>query len=464
MDAAERKEIKALKAKLEAAEATIARLASSASLGNQQQAASMADEQADVDHSRFPLFRKVQRGVTQSLDRLKLPQTSEGASAGFPYLASEKEVKEAPESSVQQLFKQQLKEVPESSVEQLFQKYDVDASGLLDIDEFRAFLKEIKLPNVDLSVPDFRVLAKDTAASAAKSAESLVSGTAKSAETFASDTARSADDFAKSVSRSVNDLAKGVNDLAASAGVPGATARVPVTIVGGLGSGYKEILSATSSGKDLPVEPLILAIERQATLTMQLGGFMQLIVKLDQGNMRTVRESWERHGRPSSLRELLEAEVAEGVVEPARLKEGSAALSLLWSMRAKRFWTTVADGFADKDSTESSTAFGTRAYENELEPYHAFLFRNTFRAGLRALPSRKDMLQSMALMPAESMGLGACWQGWEESAAAGKDLTPEERMAACLVELRECSEATKRVTNLVQAQLDELGLRDDRKL
>ena len=59
---------------------------------------------------------------------------------------------------------------------------------------------------------------------------------------------------------------------------------------------------------------------------------------------------------------------------------------------------------------------------------------------------------------------GASVQGSRASAAAGEGLTPDERMAACLVELRECSEATKRVTNLVQAQLDELGLRDDRKL
>ena len=70
----------------------------------------------------------------------------------------------------------------------------------------------------------------------------------------------------------------------------------------------------------------------------------------------------------------------------------------------------------------------------------------------------------MALMPSESMGLGSCWEGWEDSASAGEDLTADERMAMCLVELRECSEATKRVTNMVQAQLDELGLRDDRKL
>ena len=48
---------------------------------------------------------------------------------------------------------------------------------------------------------------------------------------------------------------------------------------------------------------------------------MQLIVKLDQANMRTVRTAWEKHGRPVTVRELLAAEVAAGVQEPARLTE-----------------------------------------------------------------------------------------------------------------------------------------------
>jgi len=419
MDAAQDKEIEELKAKLKAAEATIAELSSSDGKPGPQWDANVIGEQA-IEGSRFPLFRKVQSSVSKSY---------------LDYLDSKR------------------KDVPDPSVEQLFEKFDVDRSGKLEIDEFREMVKELNLP-VDLSVPNFGAMAEDAA---------------KSAETLVSDTAKSADDFAKSVLGGVNSLAKdvskGVNELAVSAGVSGATASVPVTLVGGLGSGYKEILAGASLGtKDVPVEPLILAIERQATLTTQLGGFMQLIVQLDQSNMRTVRESWEQHGRPNSLRELLEAEVEEGVIEPTRLKEGSAALSLLWSMRAKRFWTTVADGFADQENTESSSAFGIRAYANELEPYHGFIFKNTFRTALRALPSRTQMLGNMALMPSESMGLDTCWEGWEDSVAAGEALTKDERMAACLVELRECSDVTKRVTNMVQAQLDELGLRDDRKL
>ena len=423
MDAAQDKEIKELKAKLKAAEATITKLRSSAPARPWHASVVGMDvgEQEVLENSRFPMFRQLQSSVSRSY---------------IDYIDDKKKDEERP------------------SVQQLFTKYDADRSGLIDIDEFRDMVWELGLP-VDLSVPDFGSMAGD----AAKSAETFASGLAK-------DTAKAASGLAKDTAKAASGLAKGVNDLAASAGVPGATASVPVTLVGGLGSGYKEILSGTSlvGGRDVPVEPLIRAIERQATLTNQLGGFMQLIVKLDEGNMRTVRTSWEAHGKPSTLRALLEAEVAEGVVEPARLREGSAALSLLWSMRAKRFWTTVADGFADHENSESSSAFGIRAYAAELEPYHGFIFKRTFRTALRALPSRAEMLGNMALTPSASMGLDTRWQGWEDSAAAGEDLTPDERMAACLVELRECSEATKRVTNMVQAQLDELGLRDDRKL
>ena len=43
-------------------------------------------------------------------------------------------------------------------------------------------------------------------------------------------------------------------------------------------------------------------------------------------------------------------------------------------------------------------------------------------------------------------------------------LLQQERRAACLSELRQCSEATRKVTDHVQALLDELGLHDDRRL
>ena len=50
---------------------------------------------------------------------------------------------------------------------------------------------------------------------------------------------------------------------------------------------------------------------------------MRLVVRCDAHNTRTVRESWERHGRPAGLRRLLEAEAAAGVQQPALLEEAA---------------------------------------------------------------------------------------------------------------------------------------------
>jgi len=432
MHPSQQDEIRALKAKLRAAEATIAELSS---LRHRRPDSLQTELSTNFEDSRFPLFRKAQSALDDLWARRGRDIASDGHAFANATLPTPGEEAAATDPATG---------ARDASVERLFKQYDADNSGLIDIDEFSKFVEDASRGLVEVipSFPEFCVV-EEVERFGEWSKE-----TYQTAETAAKDTAKSVMDA--------------VNNLGAS--LPGAAAAVPFTLVGGVGNGYKALLPLIAAGKGVPVEGLILAIERQATISAQLGGFMQLIVKLDEANMRTVRQAWEKHGRPATVRELLVMEVADGVQEPARLKEGSASLSLLWSMRSKRFWTIVADGFAEQDNSEPSSAFGIRAYAEELEPYHGFILRNTFRTGLRALPSRTEMLGNMALMPTEKMGLDACWADWKESAAAGECLAPEERMAACLVELRECSEATKRVSGVVQAQLDEFGLRDDRKL
>lgn len=95
-----------------------------------------------------------------------------------------------------------------------------------------------------------------------------------------------------------------------------------------------------------------------------------------------------------------------------------------------------------------------------MEPYHGFLLKSTFRTGLRALPSREAMLTSMGVTPRDD----ASSVSSPDRSMAAEDLSDEQRRAACLAELRECSRATQAVTDYVQAVLDELGLRDDRRL
>ena len=352
-------EILALKAKLRAAEATIAELTAKARRPESH------TEASSFEDSRFPLFRKAQSQAMagwgklwgEPEDKLTTPpdtgrnQASDGHLA---YLASEEQRMAAEEKA------------SNASVEQIFQRYDADNSGQIDLEEFRQFLQDMSrgvieaipsLPEFDFSVEEegrrFGEWSKETYGTA----ESMAYETAeKTAETL------------KGTAQSVVNAVQGLG-AAAAASMPGAPAAVPLTLIGGVGSGYKEllasgqaaqvpVLTATSrhtspylaiashtspyvairrhtsphlatprhtsphlAASQVPVLELITAVERQARLSMELGGFMQLIVKLDEGNMRAVRQAWEKHGRPLTVRELLQAEVAAGVQEPTRLKE-----------------------------------------------------------------------------------------------------------------------------------------------
>ena len=97
------------------------------------------------------------------------------------------------------------------------------------------------------------------------------------------------------------------------------------------------------------------------------------------------------------LRSLLEAERSSGV-HPAVgvLAEPSAALSLVWMLRSLRFQTSFLLGLLEGDRTAPLSKIVRDAYRSHLEPYHNFWLKNTFRAGLGAIPRREEFLQRLA--------------------------------------------------------------------
>ena len=237
-------EILALKAKLRAAEATIAELTAKARRPESH------TEASSFEDSRFPLFRKAQSQAMagwgklwgEPEDKLTTPpdtgrdQASDGHLA---YLASEEQRMAAEEKA------------SNASVEQIFQRYDADNSGQIDIDEFRQFLQDMSrgvieaipsLPEFDFSVEEegrrFGEWSKETYGTA----ESMAYETAeKTAETLKG--------TAQSVVNAVQELG-----AAAAASMPGAPAAVPLTLIGGVGSGYKELLASGQSSQ-VPVPP-----------------------------------------------------------------------------------------------------------------------------------------------------------------------------------------------------------------
>ena len=226
------------------------------------------------------------------------------------------------------------------------------------------------------------------------------------------------------------------------------------TIIGAVGDGWRALLpyvSVRGAGRrcedDMPVLLLLRAIQIQADASRQLGTFMLLVVKCDEANIKTVRASWERHGRPHGVRALLEAEMRAGVQLEGRLEEG-AALALLWSMRMKSFWIKMASGIADEHGA-TTPEFSLEAYAAEVEPYHGWLLRKIHRSAMRALPTRSEFIRKMATRPPERY--------------PPAELTPQLR-GACVDDLLACVQTTQSVIDHVKGIMDELQLHDTRQL
>jgi hypothetical protein len=202
---------------------------------------------------------------------------------------------------------------------------------------------------------------------------------------------------------------------------------------------------------EIPVDALLHAMHVQSRASGVIGSFMVLVCKCDQANMRAIRSAWEAHGRPKTLRELAIRERDEGVqLAPGKLKE-SAALALLWATRMLGFWLGILRVLADAGpgGKVNMAHHATEViYAHWVEPFHGFLLRSTFRAGLRALPTRDDMLRRLAV----------------GSSKQKKGPPTEQEIAALVKDCRRCVDTTTRVIAALRATLEDIGLEDNQKV
>ena len=196
------------------------------------------------------------------------------------------------------------------------------------------------------------------------------------------------------------------------------------------------------------MEPLLAALEAAVAVCELFGPLMAPAAKNDRANTDKVRKAWVDVGRPSTLRQLLEAEVNSGIHKPARsrnearsLKDPSAAVALVWVRRSLAFQTHVLGGLArDRKSALSSVAGD--AYKATLEKHHTWLLKSTFRMGLNAMPSRMEFLKKLA-----------------EGGEAGLLAKPEqERETICYDDLAELAAEQAQVNKEVMGVLNDLQL------
>ena len=120
-----------------------------------------------------------------------------------------------------------------------------------------------------------------------------------------------------------------------------------------------------------------------------------------------------------------------------------AAIALVWMRRSLDFQTALLDSM-HTDRSQSLSNVAREAYRTHLEPYHNFWLKNTFRAGLSAMPARGEFLVKLAADLAESVG-------------------PEEREAICYAEMAELVEVQQKALAALSKIFVELDLEDNRR-
>jgi len=204
----------------------------------------------------------------------------------------------------------------------------------------------------------------------------------------------------------------------------------------------------SSAETELKLEPLLEAFAGTLRIGESFGPLFSLAVKNDEANIDKVRAAGAGLGsgtdgtqNVTTLRGLLEAERASGIHQPGGvLADPSAAIALVWLRRGLVFQNTSFENLLN-DRTITVSAASKEAYKNHLEVFHNFWLKNTFRAGLSAMPKREDFIVRLA--------------------PHLKD--PAERESTVYAEMQELVDVQNHVVAVMNALFVELDLEDLRK-
>ena len=195
------------------------------------------------------------------------------------------------------------------------------------------------------------------------------------------------------------------------------------------------------------MEALLEAFGHTLIIGAAFGPLLSLGVKNDETNTEKVRRAWreleaaEPSRRLTSLRELLEAERASGIHRAGGvLADPSAAIALVWLRRSLAFQNAVFAGMVD-DRAGLVSNLARDAYQTHLEHFHNFWLKNTFRAGLSAMPKRDDFVQRLS-----------------------PNMTGEEREQRVYAEMAELVEIQQRVCAACSKLMIDLDLEDLRRV
>ena len=156
---------------------------------------------------------------------------------------------------------------------------------------------------------------------------------------------------------------------------------------------------------DVEVELFSNAIVLLSHVQCILGPFMHPAAMNDRKFVDIIRRTKQQYGEVRSLRLLLELERAaltQNGMQPYKddqLPDDSVAICSTWLMRGLSFWTGVASRLSNSQSKLTLSQAATQSYEEHLEPFHRWLLRKAFGAGIAMVPSKATFFDRMMALP-----------------------------------------------------------------
>jgi len=167
--------------------------------------------------------------------------------------------------------------------------------------------------------------------------------------------------------------------------------------------GLKSLLRVGKRG-EVPVDEYLAAVESLAPAYEALGVMFSIASNEITRNVRKLRVNAKRNPRATSLQELVEADLRNGLHE----NPDSTYVALRWLGFSLHFVESL---FERISSGECALAKCTeRAYNDTLRPHHGHALQLISKSVLRVVPvSRDSMLERIGLEEARAMRLLSEW-------------------------------------------------------
>ncbi|KAG9396412.1 Glycolipid transfer protein (GLTP) [Carpediemonas membranifera] len=148
------------------------------------------------------------------------------------------------------------------------------------------------------------------------------------------------------------------------------------------------------NGDEIEITSFLTAVEPFLAFFDMIGNVTFKPLKMDfEGNMKKLRKEMEANPAPS-----LEAMLARDVND--KKNDALAPVSLLWLRRGMEFLEGLLKGYLDEAGGEMGD-HAKATYEAVLKPYHGFVVRKVFGAGMGAVPKRATLHEKIVAGRAE---------------------------------------------------------------